>query len=261
MAVDSLDSNLEATRRPPDQKYVGTVVQNRDPLNLDRIQVRIPGLYDPDQGEVPWCGPHKDSPFGTAQNWGVYGVPAIGSDVVVELQNGDPHYPVYSSIMRYANPDFPSGGAWGFKDPRGNRLKVDLDANTVTFNSGTNVVFHIDAQGNLSVSVPGTTTITSEKTMTLVSHQDMSLHADGNMDISSGGTMTLNAGGAYSLTAPTIHNSGTITNDGNTQNNGNVNTNGNVSNSGSLTNNGKNVGSTHTHGGVDRGGASTDPPN
>lgn len=249
MSVDTLDSNLELTRDYDGIKFLGKVVKNEDPLNLDRVQVRVDGLYDPDDGEVPWAGPRKLSSFGIGNGFGIYGVPAVGADVIITLQNGDPHYPMYESVQRYAHLDYPSGHVWGFVDPDGNKLKVDLQGHTVTFTSSTNVVFHIDNQGNLSVDVPGTTTVTSQKTISLISEQDMNLNATGSINIDAGTAVNIDAGTDVNVTAPNINNTG------------DVDTQGDQTSNGSIVNNGKHVDSTHTHDGIKRGGEISNPPN
>lgn len=222
MAVDSLNSNLDIVGDYDGVPFLGTVVSNTDPLNLDRVKVRVDGLYDPDKGDVPWCGPRKLSPFGIGGSWGVYGSPAVGSEVLVYLQMGDPHYPVYESIMRTANSNFPSGKSWGFVDPLGNTLKFDLVTKSIKLTTNDGVIFHTDGAGNVSVSNPK--------------------------------KMTFTAGTEVELNAPQLTINAQVTTNGNTH------TNGNVSSDGSLTNNGTNVGSTHVHGNVRSGSDNSGGP-
>lgn len=240
MSVDNLDSSLRAIDSYEGVPLLGTVTENIDPLNLSRIKVRIAGLYDPDKGEVPWAGPIKNSQFGISDSWGIYGSPAVGSDVVVYLQNGDPHYPVYYSIQRHANPEFASGTSWGFVDPKGNKLKVDLTSGSITLTTNDNVVFNTDGQGNLSVTVPGTTSVESTGNITVTGDADITVNAAANVNMTAGATMHLTAA-TLNIDAPT-------------------NVNGNVSTTGTLTNNGKNVGSTHKHSGVSTGSGQTGNP-
>lgn len=71
----------------------------------------------------------------------------------------------------------------------------------------------------------------------------------GSVSVQAGGNATVQASGSMSLTAPTI----TLT--------GNVTVNGNFGATGTMTNNGKNIGSTHTHSGVQTGAGNTGAPN
>ncbi len=150
---DTLDRNMQM-REDYTGKYLWGVVHNNvDPLGLDRIQVHVPNLYEPDQGEVPWIGPFKVSPFGIGSSWGVYGSPARGSDVLILLQDGNSHYPAYvAGIQRRANLDFNSGTSWGFVDPLGNKLHFDLESGTVTFRAHSGVSFIITPSGGVHLT-------------------------------------------------------------------------------------------------------------
>lgn len=186
---DSLDTALDLMRRDgPGRWYMGKVVVNVDPLGRDRIQVRAPGLYDPDMGPVPWVGPIKISPFGIGGSWGVYGSPAIGSDVLILLQDGDGHYPMYMSVQTSSSaPAFPSGAAWGFTDPYGNTLKMSAD-NSVSFTAASGATVSISAGGDIAVNAPG--------------------------------SVSVNAGSGASVTSPNNTINGTTTINGNTTING-----------------------------------------
>lgn len=158
MSFDTLNQALAVfTDGNGNKWYRATVITNVDPLNLDRIQVSLPGHYDPNLGPVPWVGPMKMSPFGFGSGYGVFGTPVVGSDVMVSFQNGDPHYPLYMHIQCYPNPsEFPSGQAWGFKDPQGNALVVQ--GKDIQFKSGSGFQIHIDASGNFTVTSPSGST-------------------------------------------------------------------------------------------------------
>jgi phage baseplate assembly protein gpV len=149
---DTLNNGLTFIEGYGGKWIKGTVTQNVDPLNLDRVQVSIPGLYDPDLGDIPWIGPLKISPFGIGSNYGTYGTPTVGSDVAICLQNGDAHYPVYMHLQCFPNEMFPSGTSWGFQDPSGNQLLVQ--GKDIQFTSGGGFQIHIDESGNITVDVP-----------------------------------------------------------------------------------------------------------
>ena len=189
MSFDTINSAIDLLPDYEGLFFLGKVIDNSDPLNLGRIRAQIQGLYDSSFGELPWCGPKKASPFGIGPTWGVFGSPAIGSDVRVTLQNGDPHYPEYEPIQ--ANPpdsEFPTGGAsWGFKDPYGNVLKV-LQNKTVEFRAAAGVTLNISPAGSLSVT----------------SVADLTINTSGDLSINSGGSTTINSGGDFSVTAPRI---------------------------------------------------------
>lgn len=148
---------------------MGKVTSNKDDdsaksgsgINKDRILVSAPGLYDPDQGEIPWVGSLKKSPFGQGKNWGVYGSPYPGSDVALELQDGNASYAMYHSIQRYPSPsEFSKPGLeWGLKDPIGNLVRFDLETKEVEISTKAGVVVKISGDGELTITTKGDTTL------------------------------------------------------------------------------------------------------
>lgn len=158
---DTLNHALGLRKGYETTYILGKVVSNQDDdtaasgagVNKNRIQASAPGLYDPGEGEIPWIGSLRFSPFGIGKDWGVYGAPYPGSDVALELQNGNANYAMYHSIQRYPSPaEFSKPGKeWGFKDPRGNILHVDLETDAIYFKSRSGVEFHISGEGALKV--------------------------------------------------------------------------------------------------------------
>ena len=75
-------------------KYRGTVVNNVDPMRLGRIQVQVPDVLPLSS----WATPCVQ--FAGIQQ-GMFVVPAIGSGVWIEFEQGDPDHPIWV------------GGYWG----------------------------------------------------------------------------------------------------------------------------------------------------
>ena len=179
MSFDTVNNALAVfTDGNGNKWFKAKVITNVDPKNLDRVQVSLPGIYDPNLGDVPWCGPMKMSPFGFGSGYGVFGTPVVGSDVMVTMQDGDVQYPMYMHVQCFPNPtDFPSGTAWGFIDPEGNKLVVA--GKDIKFQSGGGFQLHIDASGNFTVTSPDDTTGTWN-----VPHvTDFTINADADVDI------------------------------------------------------------------------------
>ena len=85
-------------------KYRGTVVNNLDPEGLGRIMAQVTKVY----GEAPscWalpCLPGCGFPAPGAPTPGLFTLPAIGSWVWIEFEEGDPERPIWS------------GGFWPFE--------------------------------------------------------------------------------------------------------------------------------------------------
>lgn len=77
-------------------KYRGTVMNNVDPMQIGRLMVQVPDVSNvlPSTWAMPCL------PFAGIQS-GLYAVPAIGSGVWIEFEQGNPDYPIWV------------GGFWG----------------------------------------------------------------------------------------------------------------------------------------------------
>ena len=77
-------------------KYRGLVINNVDPMQMGRIMVQVPDVSNvlPSTWALPCV------PFAGIQS-GFFVVPAIGSGVWIEFEQGNPDYPIWT------------GGFWG----------------------------------------------------------------------------------------------------------------------------------------------------
>lgn len=77
-------------------KYRATVTNNVDPMVQGRLMLQVPDVL----GDVPtsWALPCLPA---TGPQMGVFALPAIGSKVWAEFEQGDPDYPIWT------------GGFWG----------------------------------------------------------------------------------------------------------------------------------------------------
>ena len=156
----SFDATIDISEQPQDEEakgrwYLGEVIDINDPLNANRVKARVPGLYDSDAGDVPWIGPMKYSPFGTGPNFGFYGAAQVGSKITVVLQEGNPHYPCYigSVLVPTDIPaEFKDPNVWGFQDPKGNKLIVNMQTGEFKFvhSSGATLVFAANGEVSLT---------------------------------------------------------------------------------------------------------------
>lgn len=75
-------------------KYRGKVENNVDPQQQGRVQVSCPAVLG--DGRNSWampCAPYAGSGVG------FFAVPPVGANVWVELEGGDPDYPIYSGCF------------------------------------------------------------------------------------------------------------------------------------------------------------------
>jgi len=212
--MNSVNDRLEEAIE--DAKYegyvVGFVTENNDPKGVARVKVKIPQVLDTDQGPVPWCLPSKKSPFGQGMGYGVYGSPKIGSPVRITFQNGDPHYPVYECdeyLATHANPKFQDPNTWGYKDPGGSELFVNMTTGAWEWTHQTGSLFKYDGQGNLTVhnvknettQVDGNSQKTINGTLNFTVIGNATFDVQGSLQATVGGGATMNVTGDTNLTS------------------------------------------------------------
>jgi hypothetical protein len=89
-------------------KYRGTVEDNKDPLKLGRLKLRVPSVLiddpdtpDKDESVTDWAWPCL--PCGGASEQGFFFVPEVGSHVWVEFEEGNLDHPIWVGTF-WANP-------------------------------------------------------------------------------------------------------------------------------------------------------------
>jgi uncharacterized protein involved in type VI secretion and phage assembly len=208
--LNSLNDRIEqASKDATDHGYIiGVVEDNDDPEGLGRIKVSIPNLFEPGQGDLPWIGPAKKSPFGIGSAWGVYGSPAVGSEVAIKFQDGNAHYGIsefdlYSKAN--ANPKFKDPKTWGFKDPAGNELFVNYDTGAWEFTHQSGLTIKYDVDGNRTTHVPGdsTSTIDGDETQTVSGDEKTTIDGDETRTIS--GSLTIGVTGDITINGASVN--------------------------------------------------------
>lgn len=75
-------------------KHRGEVADDRDPLKLGRVRVRVPAvLGDVDSGWAMPCAPYA------AKGASGFVIPPIGVKVWVEFEGGDPDFPIWAGCF------------------------------------------------------------------------------------------------------------------------------------------------------------------
>lgn len=184
------------------QPLIGIVVNNRDPLQLRRVQVKIEGLLETtDEKSLPWFKP-QPSGIGSRSDYGNFDeIPEINSTVQIILRNGDLRDGMYSAIpdtsvdasqLRLFGEDYPntsgtcdSKGTWyrknktkGYEEhlhQSGFYTRVDKEGN-----------LHIHVPGNVYVHIKGRTTIQVDKDLFLKVLKTLGLRGEQNAGISAG---------------------------------------------------------------------------
>jgi len=208
---DQLNNNVQDYRN---KRFVGTVVSLDDPLGINRFQVEIPELVSEGSGR-PWVGMEKASPFGVGPGFGVYGSPALGSLAIIEFQDGNQSYPICKGYMlhnAHKDPRFASGSVWGYQDPSGNYLIVDMENGTWTWHHHSGTEYEIDNSGNLSATVVGNVTINIQGNTSINTEGDTSIVTQGSTYVHSGTGTTIESIGPTILdsTGPTVVNANSV---------------------------------------------------
>ena len=104
--------------------YRAFVIENDDPLKLNRLQLLIPHINEATH-DTTWAFPK--SAWG-GKNYGSQLLPQKGDMVWVEFEYGDPDYPIWSHAA-YAVDELPkefeSVNHYGFKTPQGTTIIIN----------------------------------------------------------------------------------------------------------------------------------------
>lgn len=84
-------------------KYRATVINNVDPKNIGRLQVKVPDVSN--VALSSWAMPCV--PLGGIQ-MGMYMIPAINAGVWIEFEQGDPDYPIWVGYYWGSTAEVPS---------------------------------------------------------------------------------------------------------------------------------------------------------
>lgn len=107
--------------------YRGIVINNEDPLKLNRLQIEVPDITQ----TLVWAYP-KGQP-GPLQSGAKYLTPEINDVVFVEFQSGDPNYPLWSYCgwaKTQVPPELEKKEVIGIVTPNGNKIFLDDETNT-----------------------------------------------------------------------------------------------------------------------------------
>ena len=140
------------------KKYVGIVIDDKDPKSLKRVRVRVPMVHDgiPDE-HLPWAIPDSgEQNNGATNTTGTVDVPLTGSKVCLMFQSAKLSHPKYSAyhtdettVIEECLFNYPKRKVVRFKD--GSILVVDVADNVVYFRAAGNVKAYVE--GNVELHV------------------------------------------------------------------------------------------------------------
>ena len=118
--------------------YRGYVIDNDDPLRMNRIKVNVPSVTR----HLPhpsWVYPKGGF---VGKDYGVQVLPQKGDMVWIEFDHGDTKYPIWSHghFTKGELPEeFYSPNVYGFKSPKGQVVVIDDENEQIIINHGGNV--------------------------------------------------------------------------------------------------------------------------
>jgi uncharacterized protein involved in type VI secretion and phage assembly len=127
-------------------KFRGKVTDNRDPLMLGRLRVKVPDVYG--EEESGWALPA--SPY-AGNGVGLFLIPPTDASVWVEFEHGDPDYPIWAGCF-WATGEVPaSPGVAEMKVLKTDTATITLNdlpgAGGVTIETQAGMKIKIDATG------------------------------------------------------------------------------------------------------------------
>lgn len=203
MFFKPFDKILGEFRRNVDVHYLGDVEDNNDPLKLGRLKVRISIFEDIDTEQLPWCFPLLPSFLGNSKNSIMFSVPEIGSQVRVSFPNRDIYTPFYSSAdlttgnkCTFFDEDYPD--SYGFKDSKGNFVKINKKTNEITIQHSTSSNIVIDSFGDFYFNHKDGNSF--EMRASGMKIEAPNTHVDGTLTVSTGASTIITATDGRQLT-------------------------------------------------------------
>ena len=133
-------------------KFRGRVADNRDPLMLGRLRLKVPDVYG--ENESGWAMPAL--PY-AGNGVGLFLIPPTDASVWVEFEHGDPDYPIWAGCF-WAQGELPASppvaemkvlktdtatvtlndtpGAGGITIETQTGMKIKIDATGIEINNG-----------------------------------------------------------------------------------------------------------------------------
>ena len=168
MSFISID-NLIKPKTETDQGKPAIVVDNNDPMKLQRIRVRCEGIY-PDIS--PWVRKFNPAGLGSSSNYDCVCVPELNSQVWIVFPFGSKDFPYYASApytQKSHTGEFDEGypNVYGYHDGltgltyKVNRVTkqftLSIGSLTITGDAtGLNVTGDVNVDGSLTVSTGAT---------------------------------------------------------------------------------------------------------
>lgn len=210
-----------------DELYLGTVVNNNDPLQLGRVRVRVNQLMPEElisDSHCPWAVMRR-SGWGSKVDRSEFNIPEVGSRVLVQFVGGSIYSPIYetapvdsSTKLTPMATNYPRRHGW--IDADGSQLIVDDLAHTVDYVHQSGVEVHIRGDKTVDINLPynkhevigknSTENVGADHTREIEGNETETIKKNetrtitGNVLETIGGTLTITATGSVVITGATV---------------------------------------------------------
>ena len=180
--------------------FFGVVVNDDDPMKLNRVRVRVEEIYGniPDS-VLPWATVFRDADQGTSNFLGKYAVPQTGSKVIVQFHDGDVYSPIVVGIPM-SRSDRPSGNSeldenypkrMSYKYLDGTEFHSDGESGLWDWTHNSDINLMVERSSMLTLRHPsgthiiihpnGKVDIFSQDTINIKTKRDTNINADGSI--------------------------------------------------------------------------------
>ena len=196
----------------PRQFYIGVVINNNDPLKLQRIKLRIHDLHrNVSDNALPWCLPFTALLSSNVQIGQMGPIPTLGSRVYMTYIDDSLYFPVYfggvvaedrklddftgedSSLTE----DYPN--VYGWIDRSGNRFVVNTVKHHLEFTHISGTRINIDGKGYTQIDIADREVDGSidhnTKGLTINIKGHLNVNVEEDMNIKVGGNLTYDVTG------------------------------------------------------------------
>lgn len=194
---------------------LGVVVDNNDPLRLERVRCTINGLFSGTPDQLPWIAPKRLGlyPNSKTGSWGTFALPpAVGTELLITFQGGNPLYPNYEAYPVQQG-ERPSLGTtnylfrYGHVDPDGTTFFVDTKPGAnpkMDFVHTTGLRITISDTGKLTILAPTGVDVAVTGNANVTATGNATLHADGTATVS-GANVNISSTGNVNITGAHVN--------------------------------------------------------
>jgi len=198
-------NDLPKTQRFLGRYLIGTVVDDKDPMNRSRVKVLIPEVYNSDKENCPWFTVLRPVLRGNKDATGWVNVPREGSKVLVVFDSGEVESGIVigeitlgsekSGLQQKGDPS-----TWGFQDENQTKFEVNVEEGFLIIHHFGSFIKMME-NGDVEVNVVKNLTGTVGENLSVSVGGDTIVDTSGSTTLKSGGSIDIEAGGSIKITA------------------------------------------------------------